>query len=252
MNSKLECEVVQDLMPLCLGRAASRASVRMVLEHIRECDECRRHYEALCSGRSGFRRHWRLEPMGDASQRYFRWSLLALNALTALICMVVNFAIDRRLTWSLIVMGAMVCGSLPVLTYVQSVTYRFMKALLCFSVLALLLLGLIQLVLHNLMGVNGVWIWSVALPVTAVWLTVFWTAVLICKWKSLNGFYCLSMVFALCIPAEIATSAIGVAYSGADFSLHPGSAAAFGAAAAVLLVMGVLFESRGRRKDGGS
>ena len=187
--------------------------------------------------------------MGDTSQRYFRWSLLALNTLTALICMLVNFAIDRQLTWSLIVMGAMICSSIPVLTYVQSITYRFLKALLCFSVLALLLLGLIQLVLHSLMGMKGIWIWRVALPVTAVWLAVFWTAVLISKWKDLNGFYCLSMILALCIPAQIATSAIGAAYSGTAFSMHPGSAAAFAAAAVVLLIMGVLFDNRGRRKS---
>ena len=47
MNMKYKCDMVKDLMPLCLDREATEASEQTVIEHLAECKECNKYYEAL-------------------------------------------------------------------------------------------------------------------------------------------------------------------------------------------------------------
>ena len=44
---KNECNVVRDLMPLVLDRAASDESRELVEDHISSCGECRKQYDAM-------------------------------------------------------------------------------------------------------------------------------------------------------------------------------------------------------------
>lgn len=245
--NEISCEVIQDLIKGCADGTASRATVKLVLEHIKMCDECRAKYEALRGGKKARARKWFFvlhEPM-ETPVRYLRWSILALAALTAVICMIVNFAVDAQITWGWIVCGAMITSVVPMLTYIQSQTYRFIRAMAAFSVLAVLLLGLIQLVLHNLMGMPGVWLWRVALPLSAIWMTVFWGAIGVAMVKKLNGFYCIAMIVFLFFPAELATAGIAAAYQG-GWAANWVRMAGYVVASIVLAVMGYAFDARKR------
>ncbi len=42
---KYKCEMVRDLIPLCLDNAASQASKETVIEHLSECPECKGYYD---------------------------------------------------------------------------------------------------------------------------------------------------------------------------------------------------------------
>lgn len=44
---KYRCDMVKDLMPLCLDHAAAESSEQTVIEHLAECKECTKYYEAL-------------------------------------------------------------------------------------------------------------------------------------------------------------------------------------------------------------
>ena len=44
---KYKCDVVKDLMPLCLDHEARKASEQTVIEHLAECRECAAYYEEL-------------------------------------------------------------------------------------------------------------------------------------------------------------------------------------------------------------
>lgn len=248
--NEISCEVIQDLIPLCASGAASRATVKLVLEHIKACGDCRARYEAAMGGKeTPHARRWFFAtaraPM-ETPMRYLRWSILAIAALTAIICMIVNFAVDAQITWGWIVCGAMIASVLPMLTYIQAQTYRFIKAMGVFSVLAVLLLGLIQLVLHGLMGMEGVWLWRVALPLAGVWMAVFWGGVGVALAKRLNGFYCIAMIVFLFFPGELATAAIAAAYSQGGWQANWIRMAGYVVAALVLAVMGYAFDARRR------
>jgi len=65
---KYRCDMVKDLMPLCLDHEATEASEQTVIEHLAECKECTKYYEAL--GKE-------MEPMGEPSDRDGKYVLLA-------------------------------------------------------------------------------------------------------------------------------------------------------------------------------
>ena len=44
---KTQCDVVRDLMPLCIDDAASAESTKYVAEHMAECEECKAYYEKM-------------------------------------------------------------------------------------------------------------------------------------------------------------------------------------------------------------
>lgn len=44
---KTSCEIIQDLIPLVKDHVASQASIKLVEEHIRECDDCKQELETL-------------------------------------------------------------------------------------------------------------------------------------------------------------------------------------------------------------
>ncbi len=248
MNRNPDCEVVQDLIAVCASGKASRASVRLVAEHVRACPDCRRRYEAALRGLPFWKRARLRAETGprDPSRRYMRWSILALGALSSLLCMVVNYAVDLRLSWSWIVFGAMLSSILPVLVYTQAYTNRFIKALGCFSVLAVFQLGVIQAVLLD-MGQPDVWLWRVAVPVAAVWLAVVWMGIVTAKLRRLNGFFCIAIILFLCLPGDVATGAIAAAYTGGTLAIRWFNVVCYVVAAIAALVMGVLFEMRSGR-----
>ena len=245
--TEISCEVIQDLLESCAKGTASRATVKIVLEHIKTCESCRTKYESLRGG--GKVHKWFFSPPEIPKQtptRYLRWSILTIAALTAVICLIVNYAVDARMTWGLIVLGAMITSAIPMLTYIQARTYRFIKAMAVFSFLAILLLGLIQWVLHNQMRVEGIWLWRVALPLAAIWMSVFWGAIGVSMKKKLNGFYCIAMILFLFFPAELATAGIAAGYSQAGWSADWLRMAGYVVAAIVTAVAGYAFDARKR------
>lgn len=44
---KYKCDMIQDLMPLCLDNAASESSEKTVIEHLSECKNCSEYYKSL-------------------------------------------------------------------------------------------------------------------------------------------------------------------------------------------------------------
>ncbi len=247
--NEINCEVIRDLLDKCAANTAGRATVKLVLEHIKTCDECRIKYEALRNGEKTHKKKWFFIPASAPQQtpvRYLRWSILAICALTAVICMIVNYAVDAQITWGWIVCGAMITSVIPILTYIQTQTYRFIKAMAVFSMLSLLLLGLIQLVLHNLIGVAGVWLWRVALPLAGIWMAVFWSGIGISLKKKLNGFFCIAIILFLSFPGELATAGIAAAYTKNAWAANWVRMVGYVVASMVTAVVGYAFDLRRR------
>lgn len=46
---KTSCEIIQDLIPLVKDQVASPASIKLVEEHIRDCDDCKQDLETLAT-----------------------------------------------------------------------------------------------------------------------------------------------------------------------------------------------------------
>ena len=65
---KYRCDMVRDLMPLCLDHEASESSEQTVIEHLAECKECTKYYEAL--GKE-------MEPIGEEKDKENKYVKLA-------------------------------------------------------------------------------------------------------------------------------------------------------------------------------
>ncbi|MBR4085497.1 MAG: zf-HC2 domain-containing protein [Lachnospiraceae bacterium] len=65
---KYRCDMVRDLMPLCLDHEASESSEQTVIEHMVECKECTKYYEAL--GKE-------MEPIGEQRDKENEYVKLA-------------------------------------------------------------------------------------------------------------------------------------------------------------------------------
>ena len=65
---KYRCDMVRDLMPLCLDYAASESSEQTVIEHLAECKECTKYYETL--GKE-------MEPIGEEKDKENKYVRLA-------------------------------------------------------------------------------------------------------------------------------------------------------------------------------
>ena len=95
---KNECNIVRDLMPLVLDRAASDESRELVEDHIGVCEECRKQYDAMKADLpEGIRAEY------EAEQKQFTDALKTVRktkirrrvrviALAALICMAAALA----------------------------------------------------------------------------------------------------------------------------------------------------------------
>ena len=61
---KYRCDMVKDLMPLCLDQEATEASEQTVIEHLAECRECSKYYETLG-------KEWKpMEEQSDKDNKY--------------------------------------------------------------------------------------------------------------------------------------------------------------------------------------
>ena len=99
---KYRCDMVKDLMPLCLDHAATESSEQTVIEHLAECKECTKYYEAL--GKE-------LKPLGEHSEKDNKYVQLAakirkrrigVGAIILILCWVfcfvcLNYASGYRL-----------------------------------------------------------------------------------------------------------------------------------------------------------
>ena len=56
--SKKECQVMRDLMPLCIDGAASEASRELVVKHVWECEECGTNFCEKCFTDRWGRKAW--------------------------------------------------------------------------------------------------------------------------------------------------------------------------------------------------
>lgn len=85
---KYKCDVVKDLMPLCLDHEATKASEQTVIEHLTECKECAAYYEALDKDVLPTEEKKEFENNYRALAERLRKRKVAWKVLTVLVCCV--------------------------------------------------------------------------------------------------------------------------------------------------------------------
>ena len=100
---KYRCDMVRDLMPICLDHEATEASEQTVIEHMSECAECTQYYKALEKNIGPIDEHCAQDNKyvllsARIRKRRIAVSLITLIAAWAFICGCLNYASGYRLT----------------------------------------------------------------------------------------------------------------------------------------------------------
>lgn len=179
-NSKYNCELIQDLLPLYQDRACSNTSRSIVDEHIADCDKCKAMLtqlqntsvdDYLISEKNNvLEQHSKKEIKRTATIGIFTASILMIPVIVCLVC---NLAIGHGLDWFFIVLTSLlVFASITVIPMVvRQNTILWTMAAFTVSLLLLLMTCCIY--------TEGDWFFIVSIP-TIFGLSVIFMPYIIC------------------------------------------------------------------------
>lgn len=179
-NSKYNCELIQDLLPLYQDNACSNTSRSIVDEHIADCDKCKATLtrlqntsvdDYLISEKNNvLEKHSKKEMKRTAAIGIFTASILMIPVIVCLIC---NLAIGHGLDWFFIVLTSLLVFAS--ITVIPMVTRRntILWTMAAFTVSLLLLL------MTCCIYTGGDWFFIVSIP-TLFGLSVIFMPYVIC------------------------------------------------------------------------
>lgn len=252
MDQKLACDTVRDLLPVYIEHMTSETSDRSIEEHLEQCGECREVLKSMKEPVEAEKAPEVLEfgkYLKKSRLSILYWIMGAAAAIALATCFIVNLAVDQRLTWFYIVAGGIFTAYLPAYVWIFTQKHRFIKALGMLELCTLLLLGIIQLVVYHILGIGGVWIGSIGLPVLLIWSAIIWSGVAVYAVFRFTVVNSLSVVFFLSIGGNYLTNFICNGYKNTAGSLENfiENTLGFCSAAVLLLIIGLL-QAKGLRR----
>ncbi len=250
MKEDLNCDIVKDLLPNYIEKLTSETTNQSIENHLANCENCSDVYSKMqgdltvdsvpeLKNLSRF--------LNKTKFMYGMMSLLALGGIGILTSLIVDLAINRGLTWSLIVTAGIIYGYSLGYFLIMGEKRRFLKALIFISIFTFPLLGIIQAVTIRLAtSYYHVWFWDMGIPITFIWLVIIWLVVLIRRVTKWNTSLCIAILLAFSLFGNYYTNIIvGANDNFADY-MNNFVANGLGTviAAVVFLVIGLIFESK--------
>ena len=214
MKNDLSCSVVQDLLPNYIENLTGKETNEIMEAHLMTCKECQKVRDEML-GQIETEKVPEVQDMkrflNKTKKLYVLKGILwSIGILAILVCFIVDFTINRRLTWSLIVDISIIyvyaCG----FTAVYSNKKRFIKTLGMASVLLLpLLYGFEFVIRANYQSAPAYWVKDYALSISLVWLGIIWAVVLIKYVTKMNTWYTSSLFLFFTVFGSLYTNALG-------------------------------------------
>ncbi|MBQ3919675.1 MAG: zf-HC2 domain-containing protein [Oscillospiraceae bacterium] len=160
---KINCDVIQDLLPLYADNACSEESAKLVEEHIAECSECAHMLEMLKNNEieEGLR-YERSDVLEYGAQEFRRQSarfggaVSGLIMLPLLLCLGINFVASGGMSWVFIVMAALLVAASLILVPIFVKRNKLFWMFCAFTASLMVLLRVISL------ATGGHWFWMVS------------------------------------------------------------------------------------------
>lgn len=209
---ELACEIVRDLLPLYVDGMVSDVSKESIENHLEHCTDCKEIYHDM-----DFHLEMETPPtevsdvkrfLKKTKKMYLLYGLGSISFLAILVCLIVDLAVNKGITWSLIVGSS--CLFADALIYVLS-TCKKNKGCTTMAVISIgvfVLLSVIQITRYYLIGTGTVWLFRYGLPILLLWLFVLWLPVLtrtLLKW---NIWDCIAVFLLLVIIGNYVTKLI--------------------------------------------
>lgn len=155
MGEKLSCDIVRDLLPNYVENLTSEKTNKSIKEHLEGCEACTEELMEMkqelitfaeknkeeAKEFKGFLKHKKIQILSTV--------LSASGLLGILVCLIVNLAIDRRLTWSPIAIGGIAVALIPYYIGVNVKMAKLEKAFLSLIVLLFPYLKLIEVFVNK-------------------------------------------------------------------------------------------------------
>ena len=251
MEQKLKCAVVRDLLPNYIEKLTSDETNLDIEEHLSGCEPCMKVYEEMkaevpsdgaLTEAKNLSKFLRKTKVVSA----LKTCLMVMLILGIVVNVIVDLAVNQRITWSIIVIAGVVLAMCTASLLIWGGKNKGIKSLACMSVLTIPVLYVISYYC-TAFGYDGSWFGKVAVPVTLIWLVVLWAGVAVYKVFRWNLWAACSIVMVLAIPANLWTNAlasqVSITRQAATIDTVINSLA-YGACAIVLLVVALIRKNK--------
>lgn len=212
MDRKLACEIVKDLLPLYVDGMTSDVSAKSIESHLEHCADCNEIYQNMVFQLEKEKRPEEVPDvkrfLNKTKKMYLLYGFLGLGFIAILVCMIVDLAVNRGITWSLIVGSAVGFADALVYVFLNCKKFRCCAAMAVISIGTFFLLSVIQVTGYYLMGTGTFWLFRYGFPILLLWLVILWTVVLggtFLKWSIWD---CTALLFLFSIAGNYFTKVI--------------------------------------------
>ena len=157
--------------------------------------------------------------LNKAKKMYLLYGLGCLNFIAILICLIVDLAVNKGISWSLIAESS--CLFADAFIYALS-TCKKNKGCIAMAVISIgvfVLLSVIQITWYYLIGTGTFWLFRYGVPILLLWLLVLWFPVLTRTFLKWNIWDCIVLFLLLVIIGNYVTKLITGDYMWED-ALH--------------------------------
>ncbi|MGY3666214.1 MAG: zf-HC2 domain-containing protein [Roseburia sp. 1XD42-69] len=211
-EKELACEIVRDLLPLYVDGMVSDVSKKSIDNHLEQCTECSEIYQDMTC-------HLQMETppteisdvkrfLKKTKKMYFLYGLGGLSFIAVLVCLIVDLAVNKGITWSLIVGSSCLFADALLYALFTCKKDKICTSMAVISVGAFVLLSVIQITRYYLLGTGTVWLFRYGLPILLLWLLVLWLPVLGGTFLKWNIWDCTALFLFLVIIGNYATKLI--------------------------------------------
>lgn len=220
MERELKCEIVKDLLPLYVDGMVSDVSKKSIENHLENCADCNEAYRNMAF-------HLEMETPPDevpdikrflnkTKKMYFLYAFGGLSLIAVIVCLIVDLAVNKKITWSLIVGSACLFADVLIYVFFNSKKNKGINALSVISIGTFCLLSMIQIACYCLMRTGSVWIFRYGLPILLIWIIVLWIPVLARNFLKWNLWDCIALFMLLLAAGNYITKLVTGDYTWSD------------------------------------
>lgn len=212
MDRELACEIVKDLLPLYVDGIVSDVSKKSIETHLEHCTGCNEIYRDMAfhlerenqpSEVSDVKRF-----LKKTKQMYFLYGLGGLSFIAVFVCLIVDLALNKGITWSLIVGSAVVFADVFISVLLICKKKKGHILMTVISIGTFCLLSVIQITRYYLMNVGTFWLLPYGIPILLLWLGALWIPVLFRTFFKWNIWDCIALFMLLVIVGNYVTKLI--------------------------------------------
>ena len=212
MDRELTCDIVKDLLPLYVDGMVSDVSKKSIENHLENCSECSEVYKDMA-----FQLVMETQPtevqdvkrfLKKTKKMYLLYGFGGICLTGLLVCLIVDLAVNRGLTWSLITGVSCLFAFAFIYVIANCKRNKGCIAMAVISIGTFCLLSVIQFTVYYRMQMGTFWIFSYGLPILMIWLFALWMPVLTKTFLKWNIWDCLALFMILLILGNYATRII--------------------------------------------